>query len=101
MIFESTTSTMEPLVSAEPMDPRGARREIHDKISFLIKTSENFLRVLHAALNRELSKTLFACLAQSYLAAPFGLEDLGSCDSAGRVGVKDRVDHVTAACPMQ
>jgi len=80
---------MEPLVSVVPMVSRGARREVHDEISFSIKTFEDCFRLLVAALNLELSKTLFTCLAQLDLAAPFGLEDLRSCDTAGRIGIEN------------
>lgn len=71
------------------MNSRGTRWEVHDEIRFLIKTIEDGFRLLDAALILELSKTLFTCLAQLYLAAPFGLQDLGSCDTAGRIGVKN------------
>jgi hypothetical protein len=67
----------------------GARWKVHDEVGFFIETFEDSFRMLHAALHLELSKTLFASLAQLYLAAPFGLEDLGSCDTAGRIGVED------------
>jgi len=89
LIFESATSTIETLASAELMASRRARWEVHDEIGFLNKTIEDCFRFLHAALHLELSKTLLARLAQLYLAAPFGLEDLRSRDAAGRVGVKD------------
>ena len=89
LIFESATSTVEPLASAELMASCGAGWEVHDEISFLNETIENCFRFLQAALCLELSKTLLARLAQLYLAAPFGLEDLRGCDTAGRIGVKD------------
>jgi len=89
MIFESTIFTQEPLVSAELVGFRGARREVHNEIGFLVKTFEDCFRFLVAALNLELSKTLFTCLAQLDLAAPFGLEDLRSCDTAGRIGIEN------------
>jgi len=89
LIFESATSTMEPLASAELMASYGARWEVHDEIGFLGKNIEDCFRFLHAALHLELSKTLLTRLAQLYLAAPFRFEDLRSCDTAGRIGVKD------------
>jgi hypothetical protein len=49
---------------------------------------EDNFRLLVAALHLELSETLFTSLAQLYLAAPFGLEHLGSCNTAGRIGVE-------------
>jgi hypothetical protein len=64
---------MELLTSAELMNPPGARWEVHDEIRFLIKTIKDRFRLLHAALILELSETLFTCLAQLYLATPFGL----------------------------
>lgn len=43
------------------------------------------------------SKPFLAGLAQLDLSHPLRLEHLGGVDTAGGVGVKDRVDHVAAA----
>jgi hypothetical protein len=71
------------------MDSPGARRKIHNEVGFFIKMFEDSFRLLVAALHLELSETLFTSLAQLYLAAPFGLEHLGSCNTPGRIGVED------------
>lgn len=47
------------------------------------------------ALELVMSETFFAGLAEFYFTAPFGLEDLAGGDTARRVRVEDRVDHVT------
>ncbi len=80
---------MKPLTSAVLMDSLGARCKIHNEVGFFIKMFEDSFRLLVAALHLELSKALFTSLAQLNLAAPFGLEHLGSCNTARRIGVKD------------
>jgi hypothetical protein len=76
----------------------GARWEIHNKAGFLVESIQDSFYLLYAALVLELSKTLFTCLAQLYLAAPFRFEHLRSCNTTSRIGIKDRIDNVTAAC---
>ncbi len=87
---------MKPLMSAVLMDSLGARCKIHNEVGFFIKMFEDSFRLLVAALHLVLSKALFTSLTQLNLAAPFGLEHLGSCNTAGRIGIEDRIDDVTA-----
>jgi hypothetical protein len=60
---------------------------VHYKTSFLDQLIEGHFRVFKSTVQRRTSYALFSSFTKLNLPAPFGFQDLRSCDPTTRVGI--------------